>query len=495
MKTHMVSLKIPMSVAVFAGILFISATGISGKAPHFIEREIPLGKFNSSSAVADMNGDGIDDVISLGYRILRINYGNPVAPLDSVVTMESDEFMASFYLFVGDVNNDSIPDLVTGSSVYLGDGDGGYTPSAHFGLAGVRSVATGYINDDEYIDVVLGRLNPNSIGDKAGYDMAVLLGNANGEYDYHHTIYIPNAYHITPYIVHDFNHDGFGDIALTCQSNHGSSISAYYATVGILHGIGEGFLSNNLYFLSEEWDASVVIPSVCDFNGDGFPDILVSNESQNCKMLLNNGYGAFSLAWQLSQPLVSSLANCYFSFDYDGDGDKDIGMVRLADYRNLESTDFFVLENYGNGNFSNLLTVQNDTPIRYVFHTGDFNGDGHDDFIFEDTLYLYTDNPVEVETQPKPESTVSLHQNMPNPFNGRTVIPYTLHEPGFLTMKIFNVLGQEIRLLASGRQHAGSYRISWDGRDNNGESVANGLYYCVLKNNTSISTIKLNYLK
>jgi len=476
-----------------AACLSLPTPAVSGDVPYFIERDIPLGTFASSSAVVDMNGDGIDDVVALSYRVLRINYGDPVAPLDSVLTMGSDDFQASPFLFVGDINNDSISDLLTGSDAYLGDGVGGYARSAHFGLAGVRSGVAGYINEDEYIDVVVGRLDPNYISNEIAFILIVYFGDENGSYDDHYTLYIPGAYDITPYYVHDFNHDGFSDIVVSYADPIGDSFLTTNP-VGILTGRGGGFFSTQLVFLTEKI-SNVAIPIINDFNSDGFLDILVSYEGHNeLQMLLNNGDGDFSLAWELSHPPLSSDANGCFVFDYDGDGDNDIGLFREAD-RILDSSELCVKENYGDGSFSSLLTVQSDTPIRYVTLTGDFNGDSHDDFIYEDTLYLCTDTPVVVESQEKPESSVCLHQNTPNPFNGLTVIPYSLNEPGFLMIKIFNILGQEVRRLASGRHAAGDHRVSWDGRDNSGESVANGLYYCVLKNNTSVSTIKINYLK
>ncbi|MDZ7262721.1 MAG: T9SS type A sorting domain-containing protein, partial [candidate division KSB1 bacterium] len=82
-----------------------------------------------------------------------------------------------------------------------------------------------------------------------------------------------------------------------------------------------------------------------------------------------------------------------------------------------------------------------------------------------------------------------LFPNYPNPFNSETVIQYHLPMnsikasdiPGSVeqkvTLKIYNLLGQEVRTLVDEFQKPGSYTIHWDGRDNNGNPVTSGVYF------------------
>lgn len=70
----------------------------------------------------------------------------------------------------------------------------------------------------------------------------------------------------------------------------------------------------------------------------------------------------------------------------------------------------------------------------------------------------------------------ALFQNYPNPFNPETTIRYQLSQPGEVTLKIFNVLGQEVRTLVNKQQPAGSYSVQWDGKDDLGRQVASGIY-------------------
>jgi len=79
----------------------------------------------------------------------------------------------------------------------------------------------------------------------------------------------------------------------------------------------------------------------------------------------------------------------------------------------------------------------------------------------------------------------ALFQNYPNPFNSTTAISYRLpavsHQRSAVSLKIYNVLGQEVRTLVDREQPAGSYRVLWDGRDNSGKDVSSGIYFCRLK--------------
>jgi hypothetical protein len=70
-----------------------------------------------------------------------------------------------------------------------------------------------------------------------------------------------------------------------------------------------------------------------------------------------------------------------------------------------------------------------------------------------------------------------LSQNYPNPFNPSTTVEYQLPASSRVSVKIFDLLGHEIRTLTSGEQKAGYYRVVWDGKDNLGQQVASAVYF------------------
>lgn len=75
----------------------------------------------------------------------------------------------------------------------------------------------------------------------------------------------------------------------------------------------------------------------------------------------------------------------------------------------------------------------------------------------------------------------ALNQNHPNPFNPETVVPFSLPQTGDMHLAIYNTLGQEIRVLASGIKEAGFHRITWNGTNQNGQQVASGIYFIRLQ--------------
>ncbi|MBI4547127.1 MAG: T9SS type A sorting domain-containing protein [Ignavibacteriae bacterium] len=65
-----------------------------------------------------------------------------------------------------------------------------------------------------------------------------------------------------------------------------------------------------------------------------------------------------------------------------------------------------------------------------------------------------------------------LNQNFPNPFNPATAIAFTLPSEGIASLKIFNILGHEVKSLVEGRQKAGLYEVRWDAT-----SKPSGVYF------------------
>ncbi|MBN2092961.1 T9SS type A sorting domain-containing protein [candidate division KSB1 bacterium] len=74
-----------------------------------------------------------------------------------------------------------------------------------------------------------------------------------------------------------------------------------------------------------------------------------------------------------------------------------------------------------------------------------------------------------------PES-FKLMQNYPNPFNPTTTIEFQIPEASPVTIRIFDILGREVRMLVNATYSVGAHKVQWDGRNNLGQPVATGLY-------------------
>lgn len=77
---------------------------------------------------------------------------------------------------------------------------------------------------------------------------------------------------------------------------------------------------------------------------------------------------------------------------------------------------------------------------------------------------------------PPPVLATALHGNYPNPFNPETTISYSVKEPGRVRLEIYNIKGQLVRTLVDEEHLTGNYKLSFDGKDNRGRSVASGVY-------------------
>jgi len=87
-------------------------------------------------------------------------------------------------------------------------------------------------------------------------------------------------------------------------------------------------------------------------------------------------------------------------------------------------------------------------------------------------------------------SELILGQNYPNPFNPTTTIEFSLPHTDFVTLKIYNILGEEVATLVSEKLHAGRYKYEWDA----GELVS-GIYFYQLRAGDFTQTHKMILLK
>lgn len=77
---------------------------------------------------------------------------------------------------------------------------------------------------------------------------------------------------------------------------------------------------------------------------------------------------------------------------------------------------------------------------------------------------------------PMGPATFALDQNHPNPFNAGTTVRYQIPQTGRVTLQVFNVRGQLVRVLVDDNLQAGVYEAAWDGRDAAGRPMPSGVY-------------------
>ena len=74
-----------------------------------------------------------------------------------------------------------------------------------------------------------------------------------------------------------------------------------------------------------------------------------------------------------------------------------------------------------------------------------------------------------------------LHPAYPNPFNGEVNVAFDIARPVAAKLVVYNALGQPVRRLVEAALEPGFYRLTWDGRDDNGQAVASGVFFFRLR--------------
>jgi len=115
----------------------------------------------------------------------------------------------------------------------------------------------------------------------------------------------------------------------------------------------------------------------------------------------------------------------------------------------------------------------------YFFVTNDGSGGMHNAkyavALLQKALGFYPTG-VKVVNQNTP-STYAVSQNYPNPFNPTTNIEFSIPSSARIQLNVYNILGELVKTLASGDIVSGNYKVTWNGTNNHGVSVASGIYF------------------
>jgi trimeric autotransporter adhesin len=330
---------------------------------------LPVASLNSGNTVltADFNGDGIPDLVILGNDTISVLLGNGDGTF-TAAPYPSSELPGA--IAVGDFNGDGIPDLAVApaldegnSEVLLGKGDGTFTiANGSFGIGNgtstSNSIAAADFNGDGKLDLVE---TCASLDDGPCNLLLIQFGNGDGTFMQSPAVLIALAFSGSQSMaVGDFNGDGQPDLAVTNSGGNGVNV-----------------------FLNREGGLSAVsaIPATgtspssiaaADFNGDGKLDLAVANSgSNNVTILLGNGDGTFTAA---ASPATGTAPNSVAVADFNGDGVPDLAVA------NAGSSNVTILLGNGDGTFTAAASPVADTGSTSVV-SADFNGDGKEDLV------------------------------------------------------------------------------------------------------------------
>jgi len=116
-------------------------------------------------------------------------------------------------------------------------------------------------------------------------------------------------------------------------------------------------------------------------------------------------------------------------------------------------------------------------------------------YLFIDDLKVTATTTGIEEQQPQLALGYKLHQNYPNPFNPSTKIDFDIPNSEFVTLTIYNSLGQTVQILVNSELSAGPHEVQWNGQDESGRVVPAGVYYYQINAGNFQSTRKMLLVK
>jgi hypothetical protein len=123
-------------------------------------------------------------------------------------------------------------------------------------------------------------------------------------------------------------------------------------------------------------------------------------------------------------------------------------------------------------------------------------GEEHESSILDNRTKVVATRQFGLNNTPR---AFKLYPPFPNPFNPSTTIAYDLPEEADVNVSIYNIAGDLVCTVFNGRKEAGSYEITWNGNNDYGLSVSNGVYLCRIIASTGTATFsqsaKLLYSK
>ena len=396
-----------------------------------------------------------------------------------------------------DVDSDNYLDLIIGYDanwlqIYWGDGTGGFPSNKLINSFGhVRSMEIG---NDNFFNEPQVLMTIDDSGFPPSRSFLAYIADDNGR----ENVIVELVRKPDGSSLPDTIYSVMDDLAIANLDSEPSD-EIFALTLGTL---GEAYIFNDTigypygthyrYIFGNTASYGTSSIEIDDFDGDGDKDIVTTGyDSDELILLRNLGNLVFA-----DEEIITRQTDGFVVMDYENDGDKDIVTMN----ERLETNGITVFLNDGFGNFTTrencYFQYANGVPWSII--ASDFDRDGRTDIAITSTndslfvLYNLGGGTVGIQEQETEEipTSYALAHNFPNPFNPSTTIQFSLPQAGDVTLKIYNLLGEEVKTLVDEYKEIGKHSVQF-----NASQLASGIYFYRIQAGSFIETKKMILLR
>jgi hypothetical protein len=455
-----------------------------------------------AKGVGDVNGDGYADLM-VGFlgSWETYEYANLYLGGSTFDTIPDYTFPSSFFIELGDINNDHYDDILAMDTLsgkyqiklYLGGSTIDSMPDFYFEAHYMDEVFTnkvepiGDLNNDGFNDIAIGA--PYNWSNGLGHVYIFWGGDTvKQEPDLIITSKLSgDQFGNSVCGINDVNYDGIDDLAIGATneimlSDSSSAVYIYYGSKNMdanFDTLLKGSFPDEIF--------GQYIQKAGDVNGDAIQDFIITS----------GGYTYIYSNLELQYKIFSLNDKTGAGGDINSDSFDDF-LIGLQNYINDEKVMVGRCNiYYGSTNLDTLYDFSCEGENKWGEFgrrsdiVGDLNNDGFDEFIvispkypqydnYEGKLYIYsTKNYSDLFNNKQnkfQKGQFNMYQNYPNPFNPSTTIQYDLPEDVKVVLEVYDIQGQKVKTLVNGFKEAGYYEVIFDG-----SHLASGLYIYKIK--------------